>query len=147
MEIAALVLGCCFLLHLLVLFLQFLRLDNNYNQNISIHGGKSVGADHIDGNRLLNIINDETNTLIQMRPKQQVTSSFSGIYIRLYQSEAGQCLDYYLEDQVLIGRAAYGNQAEIQISDPLVSQKHCRMYRRGEQILIQDLGSTRQPFK
>lgn len=34
----------------------------------------------------------------------------------------------------------------MQLNDPMVSNKHCLIYRKGEQVLIQDLGSTNHTY-
>lgn len=98
-----------------------------------------------NGNRLMYERNDQADTVLRVQPKPQVTSAFHGVHVRLW-TDYGQYYDYFLEHQLMIGRAEAGSIAEIQLPDAMVSQRHCRIYRQGEQILIQDLGSTNHTY-
>ena len=143
MIVATIVVSIIFLGIMLFIWTHFLGRDNNYNQKISFQGGRNVGADNI--RRILSD-SDKGDTIVGgMRiPTAPVTSSFAGLPIRLYLMETGQYYDLYLENQVLIGRT--GGAAFVQLDDPMVSHKHCLIYRKGEQILIQDLGSTNHTY-
>lgn len=147
MEFLAIGIGIFFIIHLLVLLVRRLSLDNHYNQNISITRGKVVGDESRSGEeRIMCEIGNDTNTMIVGNPKLQVTSSFTSVYIRLYEINTGSCIEYSLENSLIIGRNMSGSLCEIQLSDEMVSQKHCCLYRQGESIFIQDLGSTNHTF-
>lgn len=147
MEIAAIIIGTGFGIHLLILLIRYMKLDNNYNQNICTQGGRLVGdSQMVNGNRLMYERNDQTDTVVQAVPRSQVTSSFTGVNVRLFQMETGQCFDYYLDHQLTIGRAGASNMVDIPLNDVMVSQKHCCIYRQGEQIILQDLGSTNHTY-
>lgn len=148
MAAAAIIAGICLLIQILWKFLRYLCRDNNYNQNIWIHGGQSVGEDgpRMDG-LLLYGQGNQMNTIVRKRPQERVTSSFSVIYIRLLRESTGECYDSYLEYQLEIGRSSGGSgDSKLQINDPMVSRRHCLLYRKGDQIMIQDLGSTNRTY-
>jgi serine phosphatase RsbU (regulator of sigma subunit) len=41
-------------------------------------------------------------------------------------------------DAIVVGR---GTECELQVPDPRVSRQHCRLLRRGDELLVEDLGS------
>lgn len=131
-------------IHILCIFLNQMAKGNNYNQNIRINKGKAVG----DMNRtpIVQLLNEslEFDTTQLKQPSQgHVTSPLSGIYIQLSDVNTGMGYKTYLEKELIIGRIPANNQNSVfSINDPRVSQKHCKIYRQGELILLQDLGST-----
>ncbi|MCD8157248.1 MAG: FHA domain-containing protein, partial [Clostridiales bacterium] len=96
---------------------------------------------------IIYLTGDDTDTLYRGEyPRVPITSSFSEMEICLYdpgQKTYYQCL---LRDQIVVGRSAPESTAQIQIADGKVSRKHCQIYRQGERILIQDLGSTNHTY-
>ena len=63
------------------------------------------------------------------------------------QLHTGACYDAYLETALQIGRyGEEGEYAKLSIEEPSISKIHCMLYRRGEQILIQDMKSTNHTY-
>ncbi|MCC8029374.1 MAG: FHA domain-containing protein [Lachnospiraceae bacterium] len=147
MEWIAIAVLFAFGVHLLILWIRHMRADSHYNQNISIHGGCVVGNERAanDGD-IVWVNSDETETIFYGSPRHPVTSSFPEIRIRLYDVRNRVYFECMLKDQLVIGRATGGSTADIQIPDRRVSHKHCRIYRQGEQVLIQDLESTNHTY-
>lgn len=144
---AIIIVSVIFGVHILYLLFSFLSKDNSYNQNVSFQGGKAVGEeDTYNQGRILQNSMDRMDTVVKgmKMPSAPVTSSFAALYIRLIHINTGQYYDVYLENQLVIGRE--GGNAFIQIRDAMVSQKHCMIYRKGEQIFIQDLDSTNHTY-
>lgn len=141
MEIAAIAILFAFLLRLLLLLIRYLQRDNSYNQNISVHGGRAVGENQWENADSLMYEQRDTEDTVFERPQSRVTSSLLGLYIRLSRPDTGQYWDYYLKHELILGRSGVNSEADIQIADAMVSGRHCRIYRQGEQVLIQDLGS------
>lgn len=131
---------CMLLLHLGYLLCTSLLKDNNIKNNIVVIGGRSVGIDVASPGILYKANDDMPTMLARSAPAASVTSSFVMLYIRLIDIETNWAYEGYLDKQLEIGRA--GSQANIQLQDNMVSYKHCMISRKGEQILIQDLGST-----
>lgn len=146
--IISIIVFLAFLIHLLLLLIEMLKRDTSYNQNIVVHGGKVVGDTQEDmSGRLMYGINDQSDTLVvSSAPRPQVTSDVNAVYVRLHQVVTGVDYDYMLVNQMMIGRFMQGSKAEIQINDARVSQRHCQIYRQGEQLYLQDLGSTNHTF-
>jgi FHA domain len=46
---------------------------------------------------------------------------------------------YDLDEDVVFGR---GEQAEIRLADPFASSRHARVYKQGQILVVEDLGST-----
>jgi hypothetical protein len=138
--ILAVAIVCLLLVHLLILMLKNINKDSNLKNNIVVQGGRGVGVD-IATQSILYRTDDEAPTILANHlPGACVTSAFLMLYIRLIDVESGMVYEAYLDKQLEIGRA--GSQAAIQLNDSMVSHKHCMISRKGEQILIQDLGST-----
>ncbi len=120
--------------------------DVHYNQNIVVNpeaDGKVVG-DVISGKPHLLVAYDG-NTIVGngVEPREHVTSEFQRICVRLRSEESGREIEGWMDQELLIGRAGGGQGEErVELADPLVSGKHCLIYRRGDKILLQDLGST-----
>lgn len=55
----------------------------------------------------------------------------------------GKSRSYDVEDELLIGR---GDKCHIVISDVYASQIHARIFRKGDSIFIEDMGSTNGTF-
>lgn len=146
MIVATIIVSIIFMGTMLFIWIHFLGRDNNYNQKICFQGGRGIGTEEGVNNRRIVNPYDKADTVVRgMKvPTAPVTSSFAGLPIRLYLAETGQYYDVYLENQVLIGRT--GGSAFVQLNDPMVSHKHCSIYRKGEQVLIQDLGSTNHTY-
>ncbi len=145
-EILAFVAAAVMIVHITFLLTRRFFKKNCYNYLIYLSGGRYAGdyqgASHglIEPNG-----NDDTDTFVKRR--EPVTSSFSTVYIRLYQVDTRRCYEAYLENELQIGRSGgNGEIAELILDDPMVSKKHCMIYRRGDQILIQDLGSTNHTY-
>ncbi|MGH2772401.1 MAG: FHA domain-containing protein [Actinomycetota bacterium] len=51
----------------------------------------------------------------------------------------GKPRSYDIPDELIIGR---GEKCHVVITDPYSSQVHARVYRRGDQMFIEDMGST-----
>lgn len=135
-----------FVIHMIVLIIKGLGKVHAYNQTIFLSGGRYVGEyQGSDYRQLLDDIDELEDTVV--RGRNSVTSSFSYIYIRLYQLYTGRCYDAYLENTLQIGRVgAAGNVPALIMDDPMVSKKHCMLYRRGDKIFIQDLESTNHTY-
>lgn len=147
LEIITIIILILFIIHMTILILLGLRKSSAYNHTIYLSGGRSVGENHgADFHQILDDIDEMDQTMI--RGKNSVTSSFSYVYVRLYQLYTGRCYDAYLENTLQIGRAGSqkGNTPVMILDDPMVSKKHCMLYRRGDQILIQDLESTNHTY-
>lgn len=133
-----------FWIHIAWLFISSLSKGNNYNQNIRIVEGKAVGNHAVTPPvRLIDDRYDlETTTLVGKATAGQVTSSLTSIYVELHDMRTGMQHYMNLEKELLLGRQLAGEMVrEDFLNDPTVSQKHCRIYRQGEQIFLQDLGS------
>jgi len=46
---------------------------------------------------------------------------------------------FSLDDELLIGR---GEKCQVVLQDPYASQVHARLFRRGDQVMVEDMGST-----
>jgi hypothetical protein len=46
---------------------------------------------------------------------------------------------YDLDGDLVLGR---GDQAEIRLEDPFASSRHARVYKQGNSLIVEDLGST-----
>ena len=131
-------------LHLLGRLILFLCRDSHYNRNLYFTQGQPVDGETGGGRRLLEQGQD-ANTV--MRPREHVTSDFSSIYVRLRREDTGESYDAYLVDRLVVGRNMQGGSVEgLLLDDPMVSKKHCLIYRKGDRIMIQDLGSTNHTF-
>ena len=146
LEIIAIIVIIAFIIHMTILIINGIRKRNDYSQTIYLSGGRAVGENQgADYYQLLKGFGEMDETVI--KEKNSVTSSFSYIYIRLYQLYTGRCYDSYLENTLQIGRAGCAENIPMLIlDDPMVSKKHCMLYRRGDQILIQDLESTNHTY-
>lgn len=140
------VVSILFIIHMLVLLLNFLKKDSNYNRNIRLKGGHIVGIGHGMQYELLdNGQNNEETIVKSMRNMHPpVTSSFAFVYIRLHELNTNMNYDIYLDSKIMIGRV--GGDADIQLNDRMVSLRHCMLYRKGEEIFLQDLGSTNRTY-
>lgn len=145
-EIFAIAIITSFIIHMFFLIIRSLKRNQGYNQTIYLSGGRHAGDHHgAESCQLLGDIDELGETFVNGRVA--VTSSFSAIYIRLYQLYTGKCYDAYLENMLQIGRTpGNGDMAVLVLDDPMVSKKHCMLYRRGNQIMIQDLESTNHTF-
>lgn len=145
LEIATIIVIVLFVIHMTVLIITNLRKSHNYNQTIFLSGGRYAGEHQGGQYRIVDGGLETEDTLLT--GKNSVTSSFSFIYIRLYQLYTGRCYDSYLENTLQIGRLG-GNSSTsaLVLDDPMVSKKHCMLYRRGDRILIQDLESTNHTY-
>jgi len=143
-----------FFVHIVWIFICWLSKGNNYNQNIRIIEGRQVGSD-TGQNRFLLIdenYNMDTTTLVNPVIRDvtatgkaftgQVTSSLSNVYVEFYDMQTGTQHYMNLEKELILGRQLAGDIIkESFLNDATVSQKHFRIYRQGEQIFLQDLGS------
>lgn len=146
MLIVGIAAGVCVFLHMMAELVCYLCRDNHYNQNIRIRTEGHIGEDAAGTDGLLLAWGRQEQETTLIRSAEHVTSSFSGIYIRLYGLDTGECHDGYLEDQLEIGRVMQQDRNSLAINDPMVSKRHCLLYRRGNQIMIQDLGSTNHTY-
>lgn len=146
LEVIAITVVLSVIIHMTVLLLVNLRKNHTCHQKIFLSGGRYAGE--YQGavyHQILDDMNEMDETVVQ--GKLTVTSSFSFIYIRLYQLYTGKCYDSYLENMLQIGRInGAGDIPALILDDPMVSKKHCMLYRRGDQIMIQDLESTNHTF-
>ena len=131
-------------IHILWIFLKEIAKGNNYNQNVRINKGRPVGDMSYGSQFQLMDESFEFETTQLKRPSQgNVTSSLAGVYVQLCDISTGRGYETYLEKELIIGRAPKNDRESVLVlNDSKVSQKHCRIYRQGEQILLQDLGST-----
>lgn len=134
--------------HMIVLLVETLSRKAAFNQTIYLSGGRY--ASEVEGPKqrhLIEELDEMSSTFIRDFKSGKVTSSFSCIYIRLYQLYTGVCYDAYLETALQIGRYGEdGEYAKLLIEEPSISKVHCMIYRRGEQILIQDMKSTNHTY-
>lgn len=136
------------LVHISYLLMKELGKSADYNRTIYLYGGENAGkASSMEWHQIIDGVDDSVDTVFNTK-EQPVTSAFSYLYIRLYQPETGRCYDAYLENTLQIGRSENqtGNTPVLIIDDPMVSKKHCMLYRRGESILISDLQSTNHTY-
>ena len=128
-----------FFIHILVLVIKAFGKNEVINQSVTMLGGRMIGESDSGFVPLLTPISESTDTIVKgvALPVASVTSAFAGLYVSICQMNTGQIFDVYLENQLVIGRT--GGSAYIQLNDNKVSAKHCMLYRKGEQILIQDL--------
>lgn len=145
LEISAVTVVVLFITHLTVSLVRNLGKDHSCHQKIFLSGGRYAGSyQGMTHPQLLDGIDEMDETVVQ---KKTVTSSFTFIYVRLYQLYTGKCYDSYLENTLQIGRASgEGDTPALILDDPMVSKKHCMLYRRGDRIMIQDLESTNHTF-
>jgi len=135
-----------FFIHILVLVIKAFGKNEVINQSVTMLGGRMIGESDSGFVPLLTPISESTDTIVKgvALPVASVTSAFAGLYVSICQMNTGQIFDVYLENQLVIGRT--GGSAYIQLNDNKVSAKHCMLYRKGEQILIQDLNSTNHTY-
>lgn len=146
LEVAAITVVLLFAVHMVFIVVGCLKRNNDYNQTIFLSGGRYVGAHRgMEHRQLLNDMDELSDTIF--RGEESVTSSFSTVHIRLYQFYTGKCYDAYLENTLQIGRGE-GNAGipSLILEDPMVSKRHCLLFRRGDRIFIQDLESTNHTF-
>ncbi len=143
MIIAIAIVLSVFLTHMLFLLFGVLRKDSNINDYIVCQGGRVVGNIIDNPPPILLTGADNVDTIVA-GVKTPVTSSFQGVVVRLLNVNLNQVFDVYLENQIVIGRE--GGSAYVQVPDSNVSGKHCMLYRKGEQILLQDLNSTNHTY-
>lgn len=144
-EIIGIVICTLVMIHVIVLIIRIPTRKHSNNQTIFLSGGRSIGEHQGEHRQILDDIDELDKTVVKSR--NSVTSAFSFVYVRLYELYTGRCYDAYLEDILQIGRAgSIGNTAALVLDDPMVSKKHCMLYRRGNQILIQDLESTNHTY-
>ena len=144
-EIIAVIIFVVFTIHMTVLITRLLLKKHFYNHTIYLAGGKYAGDYQGTGYRLIDDVDEAGRTIV--REKTVVTSSFSAVYVRLYQLYTGRCYDAYLESVLQIGRIEGSPETPALIlDDSVVSKKHCMLYRRGNQLLIQDLESTNHTY-
>lgn len=146
MLITGIAVGVCVLIHMLAELACYLGRDNHFNQNIRIRTGGHIGEGTANTDGLLLAWGRQEQETTVIRSQEHVTSSFSGIYIRLYGLETGECYDAYMENQLEVGRAAQDGKNILILNEPMVSKRHCLLFRRGNQIMIQDLGSTNHTY-
>lgn len=145
LEIIAIIVLVLFLIHIATLVIRGTGKSHSYNQTIFLSGGRYAGETQGGQYRIIDEGIEEENTVLN--GKRAVTSSFSLVYIRLYQLYTGKCYDSSLEYTLQIGRSGENSTGAVLIlDDPMVSKKHCMLYRRGDQILIQDLESTNHTY-
>lgn len=145
LEIAAIAVVIVFVIHVIIMIIWEMRKSRSYNQTIFLSGGQYAGEHQGVQYRLVDESMETEQTIFG--GKNSVTSSFSYIYIRLYQLYTGRCYDAYLQNTLQIGRFEQsGTMQSLCLEDPMVSKKHCMLYRRGDQILIQDLESTNHTY-
>ena len=145
-NILAICLSVAICVHLLILLACAIRKDSNINNNVSVvRGGRRIGAQN-DSPDLLKDHGDYADTVVRpgLGVRPHVTTNFRGVIVRLYDQVTGQYYDVYLDKLVQIGRT--GSGCEIEIPDQMISSKHCAIYRKGNEILIQDLGSTNHTY-
>lgn len=144
-EIIAFIIIGAFGCHMMFLLIRKIIKSRFYHHDIYLEGGRYAGDYQGGVYKLVDNKGEDTPTLISS--KNSVTSSFSMIYIRLCQMYTGRYYDACLESSLMIGRIpAVGEQSSLILDDPMVSKKHCMLYRRGEQVLIQDLGSKNHTY-
>ena len=136
------IISICFVIHMICIFISSLSKGETYNQNIRICQGRPVGYSGTNTHHLMQDGSELETTTLARPSTGHVTSSLSSIYVQLCEIQSGREYSVYMEKELLIGRGLYvQGSAGIVLEDPMVSQKHCRIYRQGEQILLQDLGS------
>lgn len=135
-------------IHMLALWIKALGRKSVLNQTIYLSGGRYASDVQGPSHRhLIEEIDEMSSTFIRDFKSGKVTSSFSCVYIRLYQLYTGVCYDAYLETTLQIGRCGEdGEYAKLIIDEPSISKVHCMLYRRGEQILVQDMKSTNHTY-
>ena len=144
LEIITIIAVIFFIIHMTILIIKGMRENRSYNQTIFLSGGRYASENQGGSYRIIDSSLEEEDTIL--KGKNAVTSSFSCVYIRLYQLYTGKCYDAYLENTLQIGRLEDNTVAALILDDPMVSKKHCMLYRRGDQILIQDLESTNHTY-
>ena len=144
LEIITIIAVIFFIIHMTILIIKGIRENRSYNQTIFLSGGRYASENQGGSYRIIDGSLEEEDTIL--RGRIAVTSSFSCVYIRLYQLYTGKCYDAYLENTLQIGRLEDNTVAALILDDPMVSKKHCMLYRRGDQILIQDLESTNHTY-
>ena len=144
LEIITIIVVIFFIIHMTFLIMKGVQENRSYNQTIFLSGGRYASVNQGGSYRIVDSNLEEENTIL--KHKNTVTSSFSCVYVRLYQLYTGKCYDAYLENTLQIGRSGGNNAAVLILDDPMVSKKHCMLYRRGDQILIQDLESTNHTY-
>lgn len=144
LEIITIIVIVFFIVHMTILIIKGMRENRSYNQTIFLSGGRYASENQAGSYRIVDGSHEEEDTVV--KGKYTVTSSFSCVYVRLYQLYTGKCYDSYLENTLQIGRSGGNAAAVLILDDPMVSKKHCMLYRRGDQILIQDLESTNHTY-
>lgn len=151
--IASIVIFSAFMFHMLILLLKKFERDSVYNENISFSGGMGVGDGLMDYR--LELLDDGrcyADTVIKGDGDKRglvtpVTGQFQAIMVRIMNVYDGSYNDYPLDHQLIIGREGTGLADVIaRYYDSNMSAKHCKLYRQGNQIYIQDLGSTNHTY-
>ena len=133
-------------IHMMMKLVKVAKRDSNINNNVSVvRGGRRIGAQN-DTPNLLKDHGDRLDTVLKpgMGVRPHVTTNFRGVIIRLYDMVSEHYYDVFLDKLVQIGRT--GSGCDIEINDLMVSSKHCAIFRKGNEILIQDLGSRNHTY-
>lgn len=77
------------------------------------------------------------------RPQQQRDDSVVINQLKVIEPKAQAGRLYELDEEITIGRAP---GCKVNVDDTYVSQLHARVFRRDNQVLIEDLGSTNGTF-
>lgn len=132
--------------HLLSRLASWLGRDNHYNHNIRLWGGMPVGEGYMD-EKLLVQYGGEEDTVVRGMPRESVTSDFRYLYVRLYREDTGEYQDCCMEDKLIIGRWSQDAWEEgIWLNDAMVSRHHCLLFRKGDQMMLQDMDSTNHTY-
>lgn len=140
---SAIVLIC---IHMMMKITKLAKRDSNINNNVSvIRSGRRIGAQN-DTPNLLKDHGDRLDTVLKpgMGVRPHVTTNFRGVIVRLYDMATEQYYDVFLDKLIQIGRT--GSGCDIEVNDTMISSKHCAIFRRGNEIQIQDLGSRNHTY-
>lgn len=74
------------------------------------------------------------------QPKpQQKRSKKAPKVLKVLEGEGIKGKSFTLDGELLVGR---GDKCQIVVSDAYASQVHARFFRRGDQVMVEDMGST-----
>ena len=83
LEIITIIVIVFFIVHMTILIIKGIRENRSYNQTIFLSGGRYASENQGGSYRIVDGILEEEDTVV--KEKNTVTSSFSCVYVRLYQ--------------------------------------------------------------
>lgn len=103
-----------------------------------------VVARELRASRVPVVVPDPAPPVAAPAPPKRERQSRGRAQLRILEPAARAGEDFALDDEITVGRA--GGCGVVLTEDTFVSQVHARVYRRGRDTYVEDLGSTNGTF-